>query len=226
VEVAVSAPVDWEPFSALAPDQAPEAEQDVAFAEDQLRVALPPLAIALGPTLRLTVGVGDLTETVVDCAALPPGPLQVKMYVVLTFKAPVDSVPRAVLVPNQPPEAVHEVALVDAQVIVVLLPWEIVLGLALIWTVGAAEATDTVADCVAVPPTPVQVSVNVELALIGPVDCEPLGLRLPDHAPEAEHVLAFGLLQVSVAEPPEATVLGWACRVTAGAAAVTVTVAD
>ena len=63
----------------MAPDQAPEAVQAVAFAEDQLRVALPPLAIALGPTLKLTVGVGDLTETVVDCVALPPGPLQLKV---------------------------------------------------------------------------------------------------------------------------------------------------
>ena len=34
--------------------------------DDQVKVALPPLVIALGPTLRLTVGVGDLTETVVD----------------------------------------------------------------------------------------------------------------------------------------------------------------
>jgi hypothetical protein len=79
VEVAVSAPVDCEPLTALLPDQAPEAVQAVALAEDQLRVALPPLAIALGPTLKLTVGVGALTETVVDCVALPPGPLQVKV---------------------------------------------------------------------------------------------------------------------------------------------------
>ncbi len=75
----MSAPVDCEPLTALLPDQAPEAVQAVALAEDQLRVALPPLAIALGPTLKLTVGVGALTETVVDCVALPPGPLQVKV---------------------------------------------------------------------------------------------------------------------------------------------------
>jgi hypothetical protein len=61
---------------------------------------------------------------------------------------------------------------------------------------------------VAFPPGPSQVSVKVEVALSGPVDFEPLGFRLPDHAPEAEHVLAFRLLQVRVAEPPEATVLG------------------
>lgn len=31
-----------------------------------MSVALPPLVIALGPTLKLTVGVGDLMETVAD----------------------------------------------------------------------------------------------------------------------------------------------------------------
>jgi hypothetical protein len=79
VEVVVSSPVDCEPLSARVPDQAPEAAQAVAFAEDQLSVALPPLAMALGPTLKLTVGVGALTETVVDCVALPLGPVQVKV---------------------------------------------------------------------------------------------------------------------------------------------------
>ena len=145
---------------------------------------------------------------------------------VLASTAPVDSVPLAALAPDQPPDAVQEVALVDDQVMVVPLPSEIVLGFVLIRTVGAAAATDTVADWVAVPPKPTQVRVKVEFALIGPVDCEPLGFRLPDHAPDAEQLLAFWLLQVSVAEPAEATVLGLASRVTTGAEAVTVTVAD
>jgi len=61
------------------PDQAPEAVQEVALADDQVSVALLPLIIALGPTLRLTVGVGAFTETVADCWALPPVPLQVKV---------------------------------------------------------------------------------------------------------------------------------------------------
>ena len=77
--MAVSAPVDCEPLEALVPDQPPEALHVVALAEDQVKVALPPLATALGPTLRLTVGVGDLTETVADCEALPPGPLHTKV---------------------------------------------------------------------------------------------------------------------------------------------------
>ncbi len=73
---------------------------------------------------------------------------------------------------------------------------------------GAFAATDTIADCVALPPKPWHVSVKVEFALSGPVDFEPLEPRVPDHAPDAEQVLAFVLLQVSVAAPPGATVLG------------------
>lgn len=75
----MSAPVDREPLSASLPDQAPVAVHAVAFADDHVSVALPPLAIALGPALKLTVGFGDLTETVVDCIALPPGPVQVNV---------------------------------------------------------------------------------------------------------------------------------------------------
>ena len=62
----VSAPVDCVPFIALVPDQAPDAAQAVALVEDQVSVALPPLAMALGPTLSVTVGVGAWMETVAD----------------------------------------------------------------------------------------------------------------------------------------------------------------
>jgi hypothetical protein len=61
----------------LAPDQAPEARQVVAFVADQFKVALLPDVMALGPTLKFTVGVGDLIDTVADWEALPPGPVQV-----------------------------------------------------------------------------------------------------------------------------------------------------
>jgi hypothetical protein len=77
--VLVSAPVDCEPVEPLVPDQAPEALQEVALVEDQVNVALAPLATALGPTLSMTVGAAALTDTVADCAALPPGPLQVRV---------------------------------------------------------------------------------------------------------------------------------------------------
>ena len=69
--------MDWEPLVALLPDQAPDAAQEVALLADQLKVALPPLAIVLGLALKLTVGAGAVTETVADCVALPPAPVQV-----------------------------------------------------------------------------------------------------------------------------------------------------
>jgi hypothetical protein len=60
----------------LAPDQAPEAVQEVALVADQFNVALLPLVIALGPTLKMTVGAVALMDTVADWAAVPPGPVQ------------------------------------------------------------------------------------------------------------------------------------------------------
>ena len=64
-------------------------------------------------------------------------------------------------VPVQPPEAVHEVALVELQLRVELPPNATVVGLALKLTVGAGDVvTVTVADWGALlPPAPVQVSV-------------------------------------------------------------------
>ena len=74
----VSAPVLCEPLTGLAPDQVPEAAQEVAFVADHVSVALPPLFTALGPTLSETLGAAAFTETVADCAALPPVPLHVR----------------------------------------------------------------------------------------------------------------------------------------------------
>lgn len=63
----------------MLPDQAPEALHVVAFVEDQLKVALPPLVIVLGLAVKVTAGSGGVTETVADCEALPPVPVQVKV---------------------------------------------------------------------------------------------------------------------------------------------------
>jgi hypothetical protein len=67
------------PATAFVPDQAPEATHEAAFVEDHVSVALLPLFIALGPTLKVTVGAAGLTETVADCVALPPLPVQVSV---------------------------------------------------------------------------------------------------------------------------------------------------
>jgi hypothetical protein len=72
----------------------------------------------------------------------------------------VDCEPLIALLPDQPPEAVQDVALVDDHVSVDARPLATVLGLALKLTVAVGWAlTVTAADCAALPPAPVQVSV-------------------------------------------------------------------
>ena len=69
----------WEPLTALVPDQAPEAVQEVALVEDQVKVEPLPLATVLGLAAKVTVGAGEITDTVADCAALPPLPAQLRV---------------------------------------------------------------------------------------------------------------------------------------------------
>ena len=57
--LAVSAPVDWLPEVNLAPDQPPEAVQDVVFVEDQVSVEDAPLATDVGFAASDTVGKGS-----------------------------------------------------------------------------------------------------------------------------------------------------------------------
>jgi hypothetical protein len=72
----------------------------------------------------------------------------------------VDCDPVRALAPCHPPDAAHEVALLDDQVRVDALPLPIVLGLALKLTVTVGFAlTVTVAVCAAVPPAPLHVRV-------------------------------------------------------------------
>jgi hypothetical protein len=146
---------------------------------------------------------------------------------VLVVSAPLACEPLIALLPDQPPEAVQAVVLVDDQVSVVAAPLLTVLGAAERLTVGAGVLTVTVADCVALPPLPVQVSPKVALAVRAPVDCEPLTALLPDHAPEALHEVALLETQVKVELPPFATVLGLALRLTVAVGfGLTVTVVD
>jgi hypothetical protein len=77
----------------------------------------------------------------------------------LAVSAPVVCDPLSGLAPDQDPEAVQAVALVDDQVRAELLPLAIVLGLATRLMVGTGCVTVTVADCAALPPVPVQVRV-------------------------------------------------------------------
>jgi len=97
--------------------------------------------------------------TVTDCAADPPAPVHVRVYLVVAASAAVFCEPLVASEPLQPPEAAQEVALVEDHVNVEVAPLATVLGLAVSATVGVGLVTVTVADCAALPPLPVQVRV-------------------------------------------------------------------
>jgi hypothetical protein len=128
--------------------------------EVQVRVDALPLATLVGVALNDTVGAdGAETVTVADCDAEPPVPLQVSVNFVVAVRAGVTCEPAVASEPLQPPEAVQAVALVDDQVNDDVEPLWTVAGFAVRVTVGAGVVTETVADCAAVPPVPLQVSV-------------------------------------------------------------------
>ena len=139
---------------------------------------------------------------------------------------PVDCDPVNPFAPDQAPEAEQDAALEELQVSVELVPLAMVLGATEMLTEGGVALTDTVTDWAAVPPSPVHDKVKVVPAVSAPDDCEPLMALAPDHPPEAEHEVAFFVVQASVVEAPELMVLGFAVSVTVGAEAETVTVVD
>jgi hypothetical protein len=155
---AVIAPVACEPLLATAPVQAPEAVHAVALVEDQVNVELPPFETLVGLALMETLGgVADVV-TVADWDAEPPAPVHVSVNFVVAERVAVALEPLVGLVPLHPPDATQAVVLVDDQVNTDAAPLLTVLGLAEKVRAGAALVTDTVADCVALPPEPVQVS--------------------------------------------------------------------
>jgi hypothetical protein len=132
--------------------------QAVALVEDHVNVELPPLATRVGPAFKATLGGVADTETVTDCDADPPAPVQVSVYFVVAVRADVVLEPLVASLPPQPPEAAQEVALVDDQLNLDAAPLWTVLGFAEKVTAGAVWVTETVADWVALPPAPMQVS--------------------------------------------------------------------
>jgi hypothetical protein len=134
----------------------------------------------------------------------------------LADTAPVDCEPLRPLEPLQPPDALQEVASVLDHVSVEETPDFTLLGLAVSVTIGALPETVTVADCVADPPAPVQVSSYSVVLLRAPVDIVPLAATLPCQPPEAMQAVASADVQVRVELPPFLTVVGAAVSVTDG----------
>jgi hypothetical protein len=81
----------------------------------------------------------------------------------------------------------------------------------------------TSTDASWLPPGPVHDSVNVEFAVSGPTDSEPLVAREPVQAPDAVHDVAFVELQVNVRLPPACTLIADEPSTTPGTGGVAAT---
>jgi hypothetical protein len=85
-------------------------------------------------------GVLAVTVTVADWLALPPVPVQFSVYVLFVVMVSMDTVPWVAMEPDQDPDAVQAVALVEDQVSIESPPLWTELGLALSDTVGLLPA--------------------------------------------------------------------------------------
>jgi hypothetical protein len=78
------------------------------------------------------------------------------------------------------------------------------------------DATVTVFESLAVPPGPVQASVNVVVTKSALLVALPLVAFDPDHPPDAVHDVAFVLVQDSCVVLPLGTLAGFTVRLTVG----------
>jgi hypothetical protein len=74
----------------LVPVHAPEATQDAASVDDQVRAEELPLATDVGLAVRDTVGTGGVTVTVAEALPVPPAPVQASVNVPVLVSAPLD----------------------------------------------------------------------------------------------------------------------------------------
>jgi hypothetical protein len=138
----------------------------------------------------------------------------------LAVRLPVDCVPDVAFVPDQPFDAVHEVALVDDQVRVDAAPELIEVGFAVSETVGAGIAPPVTAIVTApypvVPSLLVQVSEKRVSAFSAPVLLEPFVAFAPDQPPDAAQLAAFVVVHESIVDPPALMLIGLAVMLTVG----------
>jgi hypothetical protein len=132
---------------------------EVALKVCHARVMGVPAVMLVELAEKDTLGGCDVTVTVTDCVALPPGPVAVNTYVVvccgvttaLPLNANADE-PTAGAIATEVAFAVCHVSVTDCPATTLLALEENV-------TVGAAPFTVTVTDWVTVPPAPVTVMV-------------------------------------------------------------------
>ena len=135
--VVATGSVVWLPVKALPPLQPPDAVQLVAFDAFQLRVAVWPLVTVAGDAVSEIVGaLGSTTLTVTVRPLLPSVPVQVRVKLVVAFRAGITSLPVTALLPLHPSAAVQAVAFDALHVSVTVPPGAVLDGLALRLTTG------------------------------------------------------------------------------------------
>jgi hypothetical protein len=160
------------------------------------------------------------TLTMAVAVAEPPGPWHVSVNVLFAdVRAPLLTLPDVARLPDQAPLAVHEVALADDHVSVLLAPPVTLAGFAVRVTVGGGEAAVvvTVTLRLADPPLPVQVKVKVLVeAVSAPLLADPDSARPPLHEPLDVQDEALVDDHVRVLLPPLTTDSGLAPRAIVG----------
>lgn len=112
----VNGPIVSLPESGFVPVQSPRPSQAVASLVDQVNVVDPFMLTVVGLALSDTVGSGaGSTATVTERLALPPAPMQVRINVLVVVNELRVWLPDVALLPDQSPDAVQDVALVEDQ---------------------------------------------------------------------------------------------------------------
>jgi hypothetical protein len=132
-------------------------------------------------------GVGAPTLTSTFSVVVPPPPVHDRLNLVFDVRALIVFEPDVFIPPVQPPEAEQLLALVLIQLNVVEPPYNRLVGLAEIRTVGATvpPATVTLTVSLTFSLSPLQVIVNVLFAVSALMNCFPTTSLLPDQSPEA-----------------------------------------
>ena len=203
VAVAVISLTISKPAVGLLPDQPPDAVQLSASVALQLSVVEPFWETLDGLAVRFTTGdSGAATATKTESLTLPIGPLQTRVKLVLEVRLLILSEPDDSPTPDQPPEAVQLVALLEVQLKVVEPPNGRLDGLADRFAVGGSgEATITLTESFASPPIPLQDKLKVLFEVRALIVCDPDNAFSPTQSPEAVQAVALLLLQLSVVDP-------------------------
>ena len=105
------------PFAVRVPLHAPDAVQEVVLVDDQVIFAVCPNTMLAESTPIVTVGIA-VAVSITVWFAVPPSPLQVSVYASVPVAVGVKlSMPLVAFVPLHAPDAIHDVALVEDQVI-------------------------------------------------------------------------------------------------------------